>query len=175
MLTIGKAIGGGIPTAAYGLSEDLVQRVTGHPELDMIDVGGVGGTLAGNALSVAAMRATLEQVLTDEAFAAMIALAGRLADGLQAIIDRYQLPWSLSRLGARAEYRFTTPPPRSGGESHAAGDTELEDYLHVGLVNRGLLMTPFHNMSLVCPSTSQSDIQRHLDAIDACLGQLLNA
>jgi glutamate-1-semialdehyde 2,1-aminomutase len=175
MLTIGKAIGGGIPTAAYGLSEDLAQRVTGHPELDMIDVGGVGGTLAGNALSVAAMRATLEQVLTDEAFAAMIALAGRLADGLQAIIDRYQLPWSLSRLGARAEYRFTTPPPRSGGESHAAGDTELEDYLHVGLVNRGLLMTPFHNMSLVCPSTSQSDIQRHLDAIDACLGQLLNA
>jgi len=175
MLTIGKAIGGGIPTAAYGLSEDIAQRITGRADLDLIDVGGVGGTLAGNALSVAAMRATLEHVLTDEAFAAMIRLAGQFADQLQAILDRYQLPWSLSRLGARSEYRFTSPPPRNGGESNAAGDTELEDYLHVYLVNRDVLMTPFHNMSLICPATSRSDIQRHHAAIDACLSEILNA
>jgi len=174
MLTIGKAIGGGIPTAAYGLSEDIAQRITGRADLDLIDVGGVGGTLAGNALSVAAMRATLEHVLTDEAFAAMIRLAGQFADQLQAILDRYQLPWSLSRLGARSEYRFTSPPPRNGGESNAAGDGELDDYLHVYLMNRDVLMTPFHNMSLICPATSMSDIQKHHDAIDACLSEILN-
>ena len=126
-------------------------------------------------LAVAAMRATLEQVLTDQAFGAMIALAGRLADGLQATIDRHQLSWSLSRLGARSEYRFTSPPPLNGGESNAAGDTDLEDYLHVYLVNRGVLMTPFHNMSLVCPATSESDVQRHLDEIDGCLTELLSS
>lgn len=175
MLTIGKAIAGGIAAGAYGLSEELAERLSGRADLDLIDVGGVGGTLAGNALSVAAMRATLEHVLTDDAFAAMIALADRFAVGLQATIDRYQLPWSLSRLGARAEYRFTSPAPRNGGESHAAADTELEDHLHVYLANRGVLMTPFHNMSLMCPATSESDIARHHDAIDACLSELLSA
>jgi glutamate-1-semialdehyde 2,1-aminomutase len=175
MLTIGKAIGGGIPAAAYGLSEDLARRISGRSDLDLIDVGGVGGTLAGNALSVAAMRATLEQVLTDEAFVAMIALADHFADGLQAIIDRQQVGWSLSRLGARSEYRFILPPPRSGGASHAAGDSQLEDYLHVYLVNRGVLMTPFHNMSLICPATSESDVKRHHEAIDACLSEMFAA
>jgi len=175
LLTIGKAIAGGIPTAAYGLSEELAQRVSDHPDLDLIDVGGIGGTLAGNALSVAATRATLEHVLTDEAFAAMIALADRLADGIQGTIERYQLHWSLSRLGARSEYRFTSPAPRNGGESNAAGDTELEDYLHVALVNRGVLLTPFHNMSLICPATSQADVERHHEAFDACLSELLSA
>ena len=175
LLTIGKAIGGGIPTAAYGLSEEIAQRLTGRSDLDLIDVGGVGGTLAGNALSVAATRATLEHVLTDEAFDSMIRLAGQFADQVQAILDRYQLPWSLSRLGARSEYRFTTPAPRNGGESNAAADTELEDYIHVYLLNQDVLMTPFHNMSLICPATSRSDIERHHDAIDACLGELVNA
>ena len=175
MLTIGKAIGGGIPAAAYGLSEDLAQRITGRADLDLIDVGGVGGTLAGNALSVAAMRATLEHVLTDDAFAAMIALGDRFADGLQAIIDRRQVAWSLSRLGARSEYRFTSPAPRDGAGSNAAGDIELDDFVHVYLVNRGVLMTPFHNMSLICPATSESDVHRHHEAIDACLGEVLEA
>jgi glutamate-1-semialdehyde 2,1-aminomutase len=175
MLTIGKAIAGGIPAAAYGLSAELAQRVATRADLDLIDVGGVGGTLAGNALSVAAMRATLEHVLTDQAFVAMIALAGHLADGLQATIDRHRLPWSLSRLGARSEYRFTSPPPLSGGESNAAGDSELEDYLHVYMLNRGLLMTPFHNMSLVCPATSESDVRRHLDEFGDCLAELVDS
>ncbi len=175
MLTIGKAIGGGIPSGAYGLSEELAQRLSGRSDLDLIDVGGVGGTLAGNALSVAAMRATLEHVLTDEAFESMIALADQLADGVQAVIARNQLPWSLSRLGARSEYRFASPAPRNGGESDAAGDAELEDFLHLYLVNRDVLMTPFHNMSLTCPATGVSDVDRHHRAFDACLGELLSA
>jgi glutamate-1-semialdehyde 2,1-aminomutase len=175
MLTIGKAMGGGIPCGAYGLSEEVVRRLSGRSDLDLIDVGGVGGTLAGNALSVAAMRATLEHVLTDQAFAAMIALADRLADGVQAVIDRHRLPWSLSRLGARSEYRFVTPAPRNGGESDAAGDPELDDYLHLYLVNRDVLMTPFHNMSLTCPATNESDVQRLHGAFDAGVSELVGA
>jgi glutamate-1-semialdehyde 2,1-aminomutase len=173
MLTIGKAIAGGIPAGAFGLSEELAFQLTGRSDLDLIDVGGVGGTLAGNALSVAAMRATLEHVLTDAAFEGMIERAGGFADGLQSAFDRHGRAWSISRLGARAEYRFTSPAPKSGGESNAAADTELEDLVHVYLANRGVLMTPFHNMSLMCPATSEADVSRHHAAMDELLGELL--
>jgi glutamate-1-semialdehyde 2,1-aminomutase len=173
MLTIGKAIAGGVPAGAYGLSQEIAEHLAGRADLDMIDVGGVGGTLAGNALSVAAMRATLEHVLTDDAFVAMIALADRFAVGFRAIVDRYELPWSVSQVGARVEYRFVSPAPRNGGESNAVADVELEDFLHVYLANRDVLMTPFHNMSLMCPATTESDVARHHDAIEACLEELL--
>jgi glutamate-1-semialdehyde 2,1-aminomutase len=174
MVTIGKAIAGGIPAGAYGLSAELAQRITGRADLDLIDVGGVGGTLAGNALSVAAMRATLEYVLTDEAFVTMTALAERFADGVQRIIDRHELPWSISRLGARSEYRFSSPAPRNGGESNASADPELDDLLHVYLANRDVLLTPFHNMALMCPATTQSDVDRHHAAFDMCISELVS-
>jgi glutamate-1-semialdehyde 2,1-aminomutase len=174
MVTIGKAIAGGIPAGAYGLSGELAQRITGRADLDLIDVGGVGGTLAGNALSVAAMRATLEHVLTDEAFDAMTALSARFAHGVQRMIDRYKLPWSISRLGARSEYRFSSPAPRNGGESNASADAELEDLLHVYLANRDVLLTPFHNMALMCPATTQSDVDRHHTVFDSCIAELVS-
>jgi glutamate-1-semialdehyde 2,1-aminomutase len=173
MVTIGKAIAGGIPAGAYGLSAELAQSITGRADLDLIDVGGVGGTLAGNALSVAAMKATLEHVLTDTAFDVMTALAARFADGVQRIIDRYELPWSINRLGARSEYRFSNPAPRNGAESNASADPELDDLLHVYLANRDVLLTPFHNMALMCPATTQSDIDRHHAAFDSCIGELV--
>ena len=173
MLTIGKAIAGGIPAAAYGLSEEIAHHVANRSDLDMVDVGGVGGTLSGNPLSVAAMRATLAHVLTDEAFGRMIGLAGRFTDGVQRVIDTHELPWSVSRLGARAEYRFASPPPRNGTESHAAGDTELEDYLHVYLANRDILMTPFHNMALMSPATTEADVDRHDEVFSAAVEELV--
>jgi glutamate-1-semialdehyde 2,1-aminomutase len=175
MLTIGKAIAGGIPTGAYGLSEELAEKVSGRSDLDLIDVGGVGGTLAGNALSVAATRATLEHVLTDQAFAAMDQLSARFARGVQTIVDRYELPWSISRLGARSEYRFINPPPSNGGESNAASDPELDDFLHVYLANREVLMTPFHNMALMCPATTESDVERHHQAFEQAIADLVGA
>jgi glutamate-1-semialdehyde 2,1-aminomutase len=173
MLTIGKAIAAGIPAAAYGLSVELAQMITGRSDLDLIDVGGVGGTLAGNALSVAATRATLEHVLTDDAFEAMSDLSARYASGVQRVIDRYELPWSISRLGARSEYRFVSPAPPSGGESNASADAELEDFIHVYLANRGILLTPFHNMALMCPTTTQKDVDQHEAAFEACIGELV--
>ena len=173
MLTIGKAIAAGIPAAAYGLSEDLARRVSGRSDLDLIDVGGVGGTLAGNALSVAATRATLEHVLTDRAFEAMSALSLRYASGVQRVIDRYELPWSISRLGARSEYRFMNPAPANGGESNASADSELEDFIHVYLANRDVLLTPFHNMALMCPATTESDLDQHHAAFETCIKNLV--
>jgi glutamate-1-semialdehyde 2,1-aminomutase len=161
VLTIGKAIGGGVPVGAFGVTEELAARALGRPGADWEDVGGVGGTLAGNALSLAAVRATLGEVLTDEAFARMTALGERLAAGTAAAIEAAGLPWHVTRLGARSEYRFVPEPPRTGGESAAAGDEELERYLHLHALNRGVLLTPFHNMALVCPATSETDAERH--------------
>lgn len=172
LLTIGKAIGGGIPAGAYGLSVELADRLLGRAGLDLVDMGGVGGTLAGNALSVAAMRATLEHVLTDEAFAHMAKLSERFAAGVQEGIDAHALPWTVSRLGARSEYRFASPAPRTGTESEAAGDPELEDFLHLYLANRGILLTPFHSMALMCPDTTEQDVDTHTRVFAEALAEL---
>jgi glutamate-1-semialdehyde 2,1-aminomutase len=173
IVTIGKAIGGGIPSGGYGLSAEVTARLEGMSGLDLVDMGGVGGTLAGNALSVAAMRATLEHVLTDEAFTGMTELATRFTKGVQTVIDEHALPWSVTQLGARAEYRFSNPAPRDGGESNAAGDPDLDDYLHVYLANRGLLLTPFHNMALMCPATTEADVDRHHEVFAAAVAELV--
>jgi glutamate-1-semialdehyde 2,1-aminomutase len=161
MVTIGKSIAGGIPVGAYGLSEQVAERVHALDGIDLVDTGGVGGTLAGNALSIDATRATLEQVLTDAAFEVMTARATRFTAGVQRVIDDTGVGWSVAQLGARAEYRFTQPPPVNGSQSEAAGDSALEDYLHVYMANRGVLITPFHNMALMSPATTDDDVDRH--------------
>jgi glutamate-1-semialdehyde 2,1-aminomutase len=173
VLTIGKAIGGGVPVAAYGMTAEVAERVMAAPGADLEDVGGVGGTLAGNALSLAATRATLQEVLTDEAFERMIALAERHESATREIIESRELPWHVVRLGARAEYRFRPEPPRTGGEAAAASDSELDAYVHLWLMNRGVLITPFHNMALMCPATTDEHVDRHAEAFAACADDLL--
>jgi glutamate-1-semialdehyde 2,1-aminomutase len=173
VVVIGKAIGGGIPAAAYGLSAELAERALGRPDLDLVDMGGVGGTLAGNALSLAAARATLEQVLTETAFAGMIDLATRYTDGVRALFEKHALPWTVTQLGARAEYRFLPAPARNGTEAHDATDLELDDYLHVYLVNRGVMLTPFHNMALMSPATTAEQVDLHLDVLEAAVAELV--
>jgi glutamate-1-semialdehyde 2,1-aminomutase len=163
LVTIGKTIGGGIPAAAYGFSEETASRLAGTIELGEIDVGGVGGTLAGNALSLAATRATLGEVLTEPAFARMIPLAERWTEGVEAAIEESGLPWHVTRLGCRAEYLFGPDRPTNGSEAHAAGDPELERYMHLFALNRGILLTPFHNMALMSPATSEADVDRHTE------------
>jgi glutamate-1-semialdehyde 2,1-aminomutase len=172
LLVIGKAIGGGIPAGAYGMSAEFADRVLARDDLDLVDMGGVGGTMAGSALSVAAMRATLEEVLTDAAFEAMIQRATEFSDGVRSVIAAHELPWSLSQLGARAEYRFTPQPPGNGTQSHEAHDAELDDYLHLALSNRGVLMTPFHNMALMSPATGAADVATHLWAFEEAVAAL---
>src|SRR6185369_2159963 len=118
------------------------------------------------------MRGTLSEVLTAEAFAGMIARATRYATGVQQTIDDLSLPWSIAQLGARAEYRFCDPAPRNGGESAAAADDELDEFMHLYTCNRGILMTPFHNMALMCPATTDADVDRHTEVFAAAAGEL---
>ncbi len=173
-VTIGKTIGGGIPAAAYGFTEEVGDRIRRAVDREDSDVGGVGGTLAGNALSLAAIRATLTEVLTDEAFARMIPLAERFEAGVNGVLRARDVPWHVTRLGARAEYHFLAQPPRNGTALHDAADPELERFLHLWAMNRGVLMTPFHNMALMSPATTAADVDRHTavfaEAVDALFG-----
>ncbi|MGB9431308.1 MAG: aminotransferase class III-fold pyridoxal phosphate-dependent enzyme, partial [Candidatus Acidiferrum sp.] len=172
MLVFGKAIGSGIPGAAYGCTEEVAQRIAARIQLEDCDVGGIGGTLAGNALSLAAMRATLKHVLTAKNFEKMIALAMRFNEGVSSAIQAVGLPWNVQRLGCRAEYTFCEKAPRSGGESAMAADFELERFLHLYALNRGVLLTPFHNMALMCPETTEGDIDRHSVLFREAVGEL---
>jgi glutamate-1-semialdehyde 2,1-aminomutase len=171
-VTLGKSIGGGVPIGAYGVSAELAERIASAEDADLEDTGGVGGTLAGNALSLAAARATLGEVLTDDAFKHMSALCRRFVAGVEEAFARFSVPWSIVSLGARAEYRFCPEPPRTGAESAAAVDRRLEEYLHLYLLNRGVLITPFHNMALMCPATTEGDVDRHTETFNAALERI---
>ena len=175
IVTMGKAIAGGIPIGAFGMRADLARHILDlvHGQhADIEDVGGIGGTLAGNALSMAAARATLGQVLTDEAFLRMEDLATQLTEEATTTIDRYDMPWTVTQLGARAEYRFCAPAPRNGTESNAAEDPVLDEYLHLYMSNRDVLITPFHNMVLMCPTTTADDVALHGQLFDEAVGAL---
>ena len=161
-LVLGKTIGGGIAVGAYGMTETFAETIAASMELESIDVGGVGGTLAGNALSMAAVGATLTEVLTPEAFEHMESLAIMWQQGIQEIIDEFGLEWQVSRVGCRGEYSFRSTAPKTGAEAAAAEDFELQQFLQLHALNRGILMTPFHNMTLMSPETRQEDVERHL-------------
>jgi len=173
-VTIGKPLAAGVPAASYGMSEEIARQIETYMQsVPATDVGGVGGTLSGNALSLAAMRATLEHVLTDEAFERMIELGERWNDGVKAAIDAHGLPWNVQRLGCRAEYWFTPTPPRNGGEAAAAEDHELMRFTHLYALNRGILLTPFHNMALMSPATTEDDVDAHSRVFDEMAAELV--
>jgi len=163
MLTLGKPIASGVPAAVYGFSEEFAEKVQQHTDVDNADVGGTGGTLAGNALAIAAIRATLASVLTEEAYSRMIALAERFKAGVEEIIQAHHLPWHVTRLGCRAEYWFIEDSPRNGGQAAAAVDRQLDHFMHLASLNRGILLTPFHNMALICPATTARDVDLHTE------------
>jgi glutamate-1-semialdehyde 2,1-aminomutase len=173
MLTIGKPIASGVPAAVYGFTREVADRIRASTDKNTADTGGIGGTLAGNALALAAMRATLEKVLTDQAFEHTIALGRRFAEGVDGVIKEKGLPWHVTRLGCRAEYWFCQQPPRNGGEAAAAIDPDLDRYMHLAALNRGVLMTPFHNMALMAPQATAADVDRHTqvfrESVDAIL------
>ena len=172
VVVVGKTIGGGVPAAAFGMTQELSDRVQRSVGLEDVDVGGIGGTLAGNALSLAAVRATMTEVLTDDAFEQMIALARRWVDGVQGVLDATGAPWHVTRIGCRAEYAFARTAPRDGAEAAAADDFALQQYLHLHALNRGLLLTPFHNMALISPATTEADVDQHTAAFAECAGEL---
>ena len=159
--TIGKPLAGGVPAAVYGFTEEVSQQFAARLNVDDADVGGIGGTLAGNALSIAAMKATLQHVLTDEFYSKAIKLQEKFTEGVETVIKEFELRWIVKRLGNRSEYWFRPSPPRNGGEAYAAIDHELDRYMHLFMLNRGILMTPFHNMALISPDISEADVDYH--------------
>ena len=172
-LTIGKAIAGGIPTGTFGMTHKIADDIARMVELEIIDTGGIGGTLAGNALSLASMRATLSEVLTQKNFDHMIQLGTRWSDGVDGAIKEFDLPWTCNRLGARGEYMFGKTAPVTGADANKAGDFELEQYIHLRMLNDGFLITPFHNMALMCPDTSEADVDAHTKAFRAMCQELV--
>jgi glutamate-1-semialdehyde 2,1-aminomutase len=175
-VTVGKAIAAGIPGAAYGFSADVASRLEALlPRDERADVGGIGGTVAANVLSLAAMRATLAEVLTDDAFERMIGLGERFEAGVEGAIDRHRLPWHVTRLGCRVEYLFRPDRPRNGSEAAAGGDAELDRLLHLYALNRGILLTPFHNMALMSPATTEEDVDLHTAVFDEIAAELASA
>ncbi|MBK5332783.1 MAG: aspartate aminotransferase family protein [Ilumatobacteraceae bacterium] len=170
---IGKTIGGGMPAAAYGMTAEIADKLGPMISSSAVDVSGVGGTLTGNALAVAAVRATLSSALRDEDFAHMIPLATAWTGGVQATIDRHDLPWHVQQLGGRAEYWFC-PPPRDGAAAAAAVDDQLDAFMHLWAVNRGILLTPFHNMALMSPHHSAADVDAHTEVFATAVEALLS-
>jgi len=172
-LVLGKPVGGGVPCAVYGMSAGLAARAVKAKQDAPPGHSGIGTTLTGNMLAMAAMRATLGEVMTPDAYAHMLALAERLAGGLRTLIASHGLPWCVTQVGARTEFQFSPTPPRSGGEAEGVLDPELEHLIHLGLLNRGVMITPFHNMMLVCPQTTNDDVAQLLGALDEVLGQIV--
>ena len=171
-LTIGKPLAGGVPAAVYGFTEEVSQQFSDRLAVDDADVGGIGGTLAGNDLSISAMKATLQHVLTDEFYSKAIRLQERFTEGVESVINEFELPWIVKRLGNRSEYWFRPTPPKNGSEAFAAIDHELDRYMHLFALNRGILMTPFHNMALISPDISEADVDTHTKVFRAAVSTL---
>jgi glutamate-1-semialdehyde 2,1-aminomutase len=174
-LVIGKPIAGGLPCAVYGFSGEMAERMRCAKDQAPPGHSGIGTTLSGNALSLAALRANLAEVMTPAAYQHMLPLAERLADGLRTAIRRHGLPWCVTQIGARCEFQFRSQPPQNGREAESAFDARLERVLHLYLLNRGVMITPFHNMTLVCPDTEAEDVDRMLGAFSACLAEITEA
>ena len=172
-VVIGKTIGGGIPVAAYGMSADIAHKVENLMHGHDLDVSGIGGTLSGSALAGAAIRATLTHALRQEDFDVAIPLATRWSEGVQNVINQYQLPWTVQQLGCRAEYWFSEHP-QNGAQAAASVNDVLESYMHIYALNRGILLTPFHNMALMTPFHSEADVDLHTSVFTACVQELLS-
>lgn len=173
---LGKSIAGGIPVAVWGASEQMARKVWSvlpHFELGQeINHFGFGGTLAGSALQMSGIRATLEHAMTENNYHHMIHLAETFEEGVIDVLAGQHLPWHVTRLGARVEYLFLPQAPRNGGEAHHGRHALLEAFIHLFLLNRGILLTPFHNMALMCPFSAPEQVDAHTRALGECLTTL---
>jgi glutamate-1-semialdehyde 2,1-aminomutase len=172
IFVLGKAIAGGVPAAVWGVTAELSERMDAAADRVGPGQSGIGTTLSGNALALAAMRAMLSEVMTDAAYARMLAGAERLAAGLRAVIAARSLAWSVVQVGARVELVLADPPPKNAAAMREALDADLLSALHLWLINRGVLIAPFHTMMLVSPVTEDAAIDRLVAAVDGFVGAL---
>ncbi|MGL4610045.1 MAG: aspartate aminotransferase family protein [Trueperaceae bacterium] len=174
VLTVGKPLASGIPAAAYGFTKEFAEKAGAVIEAPYADTGGIGGTLAANALSLAAMRATLEHVLTDAAYARMIPLAETFENDVQTIMQKYNLPWHVTRVGCRVEYLFREHVAKNGSEAMAGQDADLDPFIHLYMLNRGILLTPFHNMALMSPETTEAQVKKHGEVLEEAVKSIIS-
>ena len=175
VMVVGKSIGGGVPCAVYGFTADVAERMAALNKARPAGHSGIGTTLSANALSITAMHAMLDQVITREAYAHMLAMADQLVAGLDGIICARGLAWHVSHAGARVEFVCAAKPPANGSEARAAMNHELEAAIHLYLTNRGILLAPFHNMMLLSPVTKPEQVDRLLQEMGNCVAELLEA
>lgn len=168
MMVVGKSIGGGVPCAVYGFTEDVAQAMIKARSKLPPGHSGIGTTLSANALAISAMEAMLGQVMTREAYGHMLSLAVKLVEGLNGVITRHALPWHVTNVGARVELVCAPVPPQNGSVARAAMKHDVESLLHLMLVNRGSLLAPFHNMMLVSPVTGAEAVERLVHNLDGC-------
>ncbi len=173
-LVFGKPIAGGLPAAAYGFSSAMATRMKLAKDSAPSGHSGIGTTLSGNMMTLAAIHATLTETATDAAYQHMLALAELLAQQLTDAIKLHNLPWNISRMGARLELQFCEKPPKNAAKARAAQNDTIESAIHLYLLNRGVLLTPFHNMMLICPATTEQDIKKLVDVFKECLKELCN-
>jgi len=162
-LVLGPAVGGGAAVAAFGMRDEFAARIREARLDDALEMPPHDGAMAGGPMSIVAVLATLSEVLTESAWETMRRRAVQWAEGVQSVIDEYGLPWHVSLLGARAAYAFRRGHPIDGGDAAAARDGELQRYLHLHALNRGILMTPGHGMALMSPEVTSEDIARHTE------------
>ena len=172
LFVLGKPIAGGVPASVWGMSEEVGTRWANYQKTKELGYSGMGTTLSANPLQFAAMRATLEHVMTEPAYAHMDQLAEVLETGLRSAIENHRLPWHVSRVGARVEFICAPGPLRNGAEAEAAHAPELEAAIHVALVNRGCLIAPFHNMMLVSPATTKAQVTDLVTAFEQTAAEL---
>lgn len=172
LLVLGKPIAGGLPCAVYGFTAEMAARMQAARTSVPHGHSGIGTTLAANALALHAMRANLESVMTEQAYRHMIPLTEHLAGELRAVFDVAGVPWSVTQLGARCEFQFCPTLPRNGSEAEGAMNPALESAIHLYLLNRGVIITPFHNMMLVAPDTRPGDVERLVTALRDCIHEL---
>ena len=174
ILTLGKSAGGGVPVAVFGFSAHTKERIDAILATDGVGIYAVGGTLAGNALSMRALKVTLESLMTDAAFETMTQVAEVIEAGIVACFERYKLPWYTLRIGACVSYGFHDAPPRNGGQAMAEAQPQIDHLLHLFLINRGILITPFQNQLLVCPQTTLEDAAYHTEVFGEFIDMLVS-
>jgi glutamate-1-semialdehyde 2,1-aminomutase len=172
-IVLGKPIAGGVPAAVYGFSEECATRIRSYLTDRTPGHSGIGTTLSGSKLQLALMRTMLETYFTEEAFAPLLDLAVRLEKGLADVIIKYGAPWHVVRVGARVEFMCSPDRPRNGGEAARIIHRPIDTAIHHFLLNRGVIITPFHNMTLVCPTTNEAHVESLIQGIDRCLAELV--
>jgi glutamate-1-semialdehyde 2,1-aminomutase len=171
-LVFGKPIAGGIPAAVYGFSADIAQRIQDYLAIRGDGRSGIGTTLSGSCIQLALIKAVLKEFFTEETFASLIVLARRLERGIADVIIKYGVPWHVTRVGARVEFMCCKAPPRNGLEASRVIHQPIDAAVHHYLLNRGVVITPFHNMMLICPATNELNVSTLINELDHCLSEL---